>query len=251
MTLLTAAAIFVAGIAAGFVNTLAGGGSLLTLPALMLAGLPADIANGTNRLAIVTQSFSGATGFARRGRLDRRQLVPVVAPTVVGAVLGAAVASQVPEAVLRPVLLGVLVTMATVLAFRPKLVTGAEGGTPEQVLERPAGMVGLFLAGAYGGFIQAGVGFVLLAVLGGVLRYDLVGANALKLVCTTVFGLAALLVFVAAGQVVWGPAALLAVATVLGSQLGVRFAVSVPQDRLRKILLVCVIAACIGVLLKG
>ncbi len=251
MTPLGALGIVLAGVAAGFMNTVAGGGSLLTLPALMLAGLPADLANGTNRLCIVTQSVSGVAGLSSKGKLERRSVLPVLAPTITGSLVGAVVASQVPETVLRPVLLVVLVSMATLLAFRPRLVTGEEGGTPLALSERPAGALGLFAAGLYGGFIQAGVGFVLLAVIGGMLRYDLVGANALKLVCTSVFGAVALSVFVAAGQVVWMPALLLAVATVVGSQLGVRFAVSVRQDVLRRVLLGCVVAACVGVLAKG
>ena len=68
--LLSYAAIFGAGVAAGFINTMAGGGSLLTLPALMLLGMPATDANGTNRLSVVTQSLSGVLAFHREGRLD-------------------------------------------------------------------------------------------------------------------------------------------------------------------------------------
>jgi hypothetical protein len=90
----------------------------------------------------------------------------------------------------------------------------------------------------------------LLAVLGGVVRYDVVAANALKLVCTLVFGLAALAVFAAAGQVAWPSAALLAASSVLGSQLGVRFAVRARHAALRWLILACVVASCVGVLLK-
>jgi uncharacterized membrane protein YfcA len=108
----------------------------------------------------------------------------------------------------------------------------------------------LFGAGLYGGFVQAGVGFVLLAVLGGVLRYDIVRANALKLVCTLVFGSVALGVFAVAGQVEWKLAALLAVYTVIGSQLGVRFALRARHDIIRWIMFAAVVATCVAAMLK-
>lgn len=237
----------VAGIASGFVNTMAGGGSLLTLPALMLLGLPADVANGTNRLSVVTQSVSGVWLFRRSGNLEWNNAGAVVLPTLLGSAVGALVASRVPPAVLEPVLLVTLVTVALLTAFAPKIVA-PEGETPTAVGWR--GGLGLFGAGLYGGFIQAGVGFVLLAVLGGLLRYDLVRANALKLVCTAIFGVVALGIFVAAGQVAWVPAAVLAAATVLGSQLGVRFALEVRPEVLRRIVLVAVLASCAAALFR-
>ncbi len=237
----------VAGIAAGFVNTMAGGGSLLTLPALMLLGLPADVANGTNRLSVVTQSVSGVWLFRRSGKIELKRAGGVLLPTLVGSAVGALVASRVPAAVLEPVLLGTLVTVALLTAFAPNAVA-PEGEQPRPVGWR--GGLGLFGAGLYGGFIQAGVGFVLLGVLGGLLRYDLVRANALKLVCTAIFGVVALGIFVAAGQVSWVPAVVLAVATVVGSQLGVRFALEVEAKVLRRVVLVAVIASCVAALFR-
>ncbi|MEZ4440034.1 MAG: sulfite exporter TauE/SafE family protein [Polyangiaceae bacterium] len=237
-----------AGVGAGFINTMAGGGSLLTLPALMLLGLPADVANGTNRLSIVTQSLSGVWAFHRQGRLPKEALPQVLGPTVTGAAVGALVATQVPPTVLKPVLLGTMIAIAMVMAVAPKMVA------PEPDVEpRPLGLksgLGLFVAGVYGGFVQAGVGFVLLAVLGGMLRYDLLRANALKLAGTLIFGVVALAIFIVARQVAWAPAVVLAVATVIGSQLGVRFAVKVAPKWLRRIVLVCVIASCVAALLR-
>jgi hypothetical protein len=115
----------------------------------------------------------------------------------------------------------------------------------------PAGIAGMVGAGLYAGFIQAGVGFILIAVIGGVLRYDIVAANALKLICTLVFGIVALAVFAVAGQVVWLTALLLAVYTTAGAQLGVRFALRVPARVIRWIVFVAVIASCVAAYLKG
>lgn len=243
MTLLALAGLFVAGLLAGFLNTLAGGGSLLTLPMLMLLGLPADLANGTNRLAIFAQSATGVWGFHRAGRLPVDAVPPMLAPIVVGTLVGAVAASRVDAALLETVLLVTLGTMAVVLAFAPGAAAPEPGEeTPLGFRERPMGALGLFLAGLYGGFVQAGVGFVLLWVLGGMLRYDLVQGNALKAVCTTVFGSLSLLVFVMAGQVAWGPAFVLAVGTTLGAMLSVRFAIRAPGS-IRWIVLATVLAA--------
>ncbi|MCB9749003.1 MAG: sulfite exporter TauE/SafE family protein [Myxococcales bacterium] len=240
-----------AGVAAGFLNTLAGGGSMLTLPALMLLGLPADLANGTNRLSVVTQSSLGAYLFHREGRLATDAALSVAAPTIVGALGGALAASAAPPELLKPLLLGAMLTIATLMVARPGLVTPPEGAAPLRVRDRPfASTATLLLAGFYGGFVQAGVGLVLLLAIGGVLRHDLVRANALKLTCVFLFGLVALGVFVWAGQVVWLPAAVLAVATMIGARFGVRFAVKTRQDVLRWLVFAAVVAISIAALVR-
>jgi uncharacterized protein len=243
------AALCVAGLAAGFINVMAGGGSLLTLPVLMLLGLPADVANGTNRLSIVSQSLSGVVGFHRERALDRRSIARVLVPTTLGSLGGALLAAHVPVAALEVVLLGTMVATAALVALAPGLFAAPRDSQPRWD-RRTAGFLGLLAAGVYGGFVQAGVGFVLLAVLGGVLRYDLVRASALKLVCTLVFGAGALAVFSAARQVDWLLAGLLAASAVVGSQLGVRFALRVHHGVVRWIVFVTVLATCAAAYLR-
>lgn len=249
LTLLNVLAMLVAGVAAGVLNVMAGGGSMFTLPVLMLLGLPASVANGTNRVAVLTQSVSGVWAFQRTGRLDRAAVLPVLAPTAVGALGGSLLASRLPESLLKPILLGTMIAMATLLLVRPKAITAPVGAVTKSALS-PGGVIGLFVAGLYGGFIQAGVGFILLSVFGGVLRYDLVRANALKLVCTAVFGGVALVVFVQAGQVVWVPGLILAAATVVGSLIGVKIAVRIPQGAIRWVVFGAVLLTCVGAYFK-
>ena len=98
------------GLIAGCLNTLAGGGSLITLPALIALGLPADIANATNRLGIFAQSITGAKGFDYYGRLDRGAIISLSGPIVIGSILGALIASYMPVWLLEPILLSLLVT---------------------------------------------------------------------------------------------------------------------------------------------
>lgn len=246
-----ALALFAAGLVAGFVNTMAGGGSLLTLPALMLLGLPADVANGTNRVGVLAQSASGMLGFHRAGKLDLRSAPIAAVPASIGATLGALAAANVPREVLKPALIASMLAMAIAMVAKPDAITAPEGAEPRLMKESPRALAVLFVAGLYGGFVQAGVGFILLAALGGILRYDIVRANALKLFCTTIFGLLPLIVFVNAGQVRWVPGAMVAAGTVGGSQLGVRFALRAKHRTMHYIVLGCAIVTCIAALFKG
>ena len=231
------------GLASGFINTLAGGGSMLTLPALMMTGMPADLANGTNRVAVLAQSITGAKGFDQAGKLDRGVLVGIIVPTVLGAGLGAAMASVLPNTWLKPILLTVMAIVALSLLV-------PSGTKPIESDKLPAGGViawlALFGAGLYGGFIQAGVGFILVAIVSGVLHYDLLRSNALKLVCTSIFSGVALIIFALQGQVLWLTGIVLALGSVLGALASVRFAINVDESVLRSILVIMVLTSCIA-----
>lgn len=249
LTALMVGLLFVVGVLSGFINTLAGGGSMLTLPAMMMLGMPADVANGTNRVGVLMQSITGAKGFNDQDRLDRSAILPVLIPTVGGALAGSLMASFMPVWVLEPVLLGAMVAMALIMVIRPETVAPPEGTEPYRLADRPIAGVGLFLAGVYGGFVQAGVGFMLIAALAGGLRYDLVRTNALKTVCTAIFSAVALAVFALRGQVWWIPGVVLAIGSILGAMASVRFAINVSQNTLKWILFVMVTASCAGALI--
>jgi hypothetical protein len=238
-----------AGVLATVVNVLAGGGGMIVLPALMALGLPADVANGTYRLGVVTQSIAGTTAMRREGKLDTGSIVPILIPTVLGAVVGALLATWVPREVLKPIMLGTMILMAALIAFRKQTLIPGEGPalTPA---EAPGSYVGLFLAGVYGGFIQAGVGFLLLGVLVGTLRHNLITGNALKLVITLAFGTVSLGIFAWAGLVSWAPAVVLAAASIVGARLGVRLMLKVPVAGLRWFVFACVVATCIAAWLR-
>ena len=136
--------------------------------------------------------------------------------------------------------------IAVLMVVRPTAIA-PEGATPKRATDHPRAMLGLFAAGLYGGFVHGGVGFVLLMVLAGTLHYDLVRANALKMLCTLVSGVASLVVFLARGQIAWAPALVLAVATSVGSVLGVKYAVKADPKKLKRLVAVLVVLACLGV----
>jgi len=251
LTFVTGGALIAAGVIAGFINTLAGGGSMLTLPALMMLGMPADVANATNRVGVLLQSVEGVRGFHANDRLESRAIGPILIPTMLGALVGSLAASYLPVFVLKPVLLGSMIIIAVVTLFKPAVIAPPVGTIPFKLSERPMAFAGLFLAGVYGGFVQAGVGFMLIAALAGGLRYDLVRTNALKMVCTAIFSAVALGVFLARDQVLWLPGLVLAVGMVAGASLSVRFAISVSQNTLKWILFVMVILTCGGAYFFG
>jgi len=221
------------GLVAGVINTLAGGGSNLTLPALMIFGLPADVANATNRVGVLLQCLVGVRGFDRHGKLARHDIVAILIPTLIGSAIGAAFASYLPPTYLKPILLGTMITMALIILIKPTTVAPPLGEPARTVSGNPTAWGALFVAGLYGGFVQAGVGFILIAALAGSLRYDLVRANALKMLCTAVLTVAALAIFIWRDQVMWVPGLVLAIGTMVGAQIGVKFALNVSQKALK------------------
>ncbi|EKF73032.1 hypothetical protein A11A3_15814 [Alcanivorax hongdengensis A-11-3] len=246
-----AATMLGAGVLAGFINTLAGGGGLLILPLLMLSGMGAALANGTMRVSVLIQSVEAVRQFNRRGTMPFAALPAILVPCLLGTLVGALAAAYLPEAILKPVLLTTLVAVALIMVIKPNQMSPAAHETPLTPGQSVPGWLGLFFAGAYGGFVQAGVGFVLIAVLVGQLRYDMLRGNALKLAITGSFTVLALVIFVARGQVAWLPGLLVAAGSLLGVRLGVGFAHRVSPVVLKRILLVMVLVVCLAAALKG
>ena len=237
------------GFIAGGINTVAGGGSNLTLPALMMFGLPADIANGTNRLSVLMQCIVGVAEYNKHNILDRQAAIPIIIPCILGGVFGALLAAILPNLFLKPVLLLSILCMSLVILVRPETIVPAQG-TPElSPNENKRAWWGLFAAGTYGGFVQAGVGFMLLAALAGGLRYSLLRANALKTLCALAFTIVALAIFIAFDQVWWLPGIILACGSMLGAHLAVKIAVKTSQNRMKWFLFAMTILAVAGGLL--
>jgi uncharacterized membrane protein YfcA len=239
--------IVAAGFVAGFINTLAGSGSLITLPLLIFAGLPATIANGTNRVAVFLQTVVAVKKFHKSGTLDLSRGLQLAIPAIFGAILGAQIAVNLNERVMETVIGILMVVMLVVILVRPKRWLQ---GRPEMLRQRP-GWLQLsvfFFIGIYGGFIQAGVGIFLLAglVLGA--GYELVRANAVKNLIVMVSTLFALIVFVIHDQVSWIPGLVLAIGNMLGAWVAARVAVEKGAKLVRWIL-IAVIAVSATVLL--
>ena len=217
------AAVPVTGFAAGFINTLAGSGSLLTLPILILLGLPANVANGTNRVGVVMQNVVAVATFRQRGALPLAGSWKLIVPSVAGAVLGAGLAVDLDEALLRRTIGVLMIVLIVVMLLKPErfIAEHLAPREPRLFVEVPL----FFVIGIYGGFIQVSVGLFLIAglVLGA--GYNLVAANALKNLIVLVFTAAALAVFVINDQVQWTLGLLLGSGQAVGAWVAAHFAV--------------------------
>ncbi len=205
-----------AGFAAGIINVLAGGGSFLTLPVLIAAGLPVHVANGTNRISVVAQGIFATTTYRKSGELDAQVVKLLLPALLLGACLGAWLATQIDPKSLERVFGVLFIAMACVLVVRSRLPI--KKARPPHPLRIPA----LFLVGLYGGFIQAGVGLWILICATALFRIPALQANAAKLALTLTFTIPALCIFWYAGLVRWVPGTILAVGTVLGTMVGVK-----------------------------
>ncbi|SKA50485.1 sulfite exporter TauE/SafE family protein [Enterovibrio nigricans] len=223
----------VLGFIAGIINTLAGGGSNLTIPALIVLGMPAEVANATNRVGVLMQSVSGIAGFRHHNRLKSSDLVGILIPMLGGGLIGASAAAWLPSDIIKPLLLGTMLLMAFIMLVKPSVIAPDANIPFRKVKDTPASWIGLTLAGFYGGFVQAGVGFVLIAALCGTLRYDLVRGNALKLVCTLAFTAVSLAIFIWQDLILWLPGLLLAAGSMLGAWLAVKFAIKANPQTLK------------------
>jgi len=233
------ALLFGVGAVSGVLNVLAGGGSLLTLPVLLFLGLPAGVANGTNRIGILAQNIVAVGSFRRSGHLPMKIALVCTPAALVGSILGAELAVDIGDAAFRRILavvmLGVCVLMVVDPTRRLKFEQAHLGPL------RIAALAGTFLVvGFYGGFIQAGVGFLIIA---GLLVHgmDLVRINAVKVFVVGVFTVSALAVFIIHGQVDWGLGLALAAGNSVGGWLGARLAVAKGHDWIRKLVLVVVV----------
>lgn len=212
-----------AGFAAGVANTIAGGGSFLTLPALMfLCGLDAQTANGTNRVAILLSSASATATFHRRGFLDKRLAFRLALPTLLGVPLGALLAIRLPPSTFQS-LFGILfLAMAVLLIINPGRLTEKQTTSPHAEKYVP---ILFFAIGVYVGFIQAGMGLLLLMAMSLIRSGDLVAANAVKNLIGFLATLLAMSFFVASSLVDWLPALLMASGNFLGGIAGARLAI--------------------------
>jgi uncharacterized protein len=235
------------GVVAGTVNTVAGGGSLITLPALILLGMPASLANGTNRVGVLVQSLAATLRFHGDGRLETRRGLALLGPACVGSVLGAWASTQLPDHAFQRIIGVAMVVMLAVIWIRPKRwLEGAD--VPSK--PTPARLLAFFGLGLYGGFLQAGVGVFLLAGLVLIEGLDLVRANGVKVLLVFGFTVPAMAMFLAADLIAWKPALVLAAGSWIGGWLGTRLTLSWGPGFVRIVLLVVVLASA-GKLLVG
>jgi uncharacterized protein len=253
MDFIDAAALLAAGLAAGTVNAVAGGGSLITFPTLVAVGLPPVAANVTNSIAVSPGYVASVAGsrtelleLAREG--GRRRLYALIPTAVLGTAIGCALLLATPARAFEVVVPFLVLGAAGVLAAQDRL--RAVVGNPRHMSPRRQGvllhaMVGL--GAVYGGYFGAALGVMLVAALGLVLDELLARINALKNAISAVVGLGTVVAFAIFGPVNWAAAAVVAPAALIGGYAGARVARRLPSGTLRAIIVV--VGVLVGVVL--
>lgn len=236
-----------AGFAAGFINTLAGSGSILTLPLLLYMGLPANMANATNRVCIVLQNTTGTITFQRSHMLDLRGALILGTPAVMGSILGASIAVSLEEAIMRKVIGIVMALMAILMVIHSERWLIDRSMTR---LIRPKWwhLILMFFIGVYGGFIQLGVGIFILVTLVMGVGYNMRWGNAVKMAIILLFNIAALIIFQGSGQVNWPLGLILAAGSMLGAWMAARYAIHWNPKWIYRFLLMIIIVTSMDLL---
>jgi len=237
--------IFLSGIASGFLNVVAGGGSLITLPLLTMLGMGIDIANGTNRIAILLQNIVAVRNFHKNRVLPVKTALLYAVPAAIGSIVGTAIVVDISKDLLKKIVGVVLLIMAVFLLSKPKMWTEERKKSVNVFLTAFV----FFCIGVYGGFIQAGVGFFFIFFTATFLGFDLVRNNALKVFIVLAYTPISLLIFVLNGKVEPLAGLILGLGSMLGASMGARFAIKKGANWLRFIVFAAVIVSGISYLI--
>ncbi len=224
------------GFLAGFINTLAGGGSALSLPMLIFTGMPANVANGTNRIAILFQSLVATAEFNKAKVLNTRENLWLIIPSILGTIPGALLAVKINEAIMEQVVGYILLVILLIVIFKPDIWIKSRAGLVHSKSHWVNVLV-FFAIGMYGGFIQVGVGYFMLAALVLINGMDLLRSNALKVLLVLLFTPLALVIFMLTGQVDYLMGFVLAIGNVLGAWVAARSAMKWGAKYIRYILI--------------
>lgn len=228
------------GFIAGAINTIAGGGSLLTLPILIFLGLPPNVANGTNRIAILFQNIFTTAGFKSKGVITFPFSIYIGISALLGSLIGAQIATDIKGDIFNKILAIIMIVVVFYMVFKPK-------ASLENAVERTTGkhlwisIVLFFFVGIYGGFIQAGVGFIILLLLSSINNLSLVKSNAVKVTVVLIYTIASVGVFVYNDMIDWKIGLTLALGNSVGGWLASRWSVDKGDGLVRKFLIVMVI----------
>lgn len=236
------------GVVAGYLNVMAGGGSLLTVPALIFMGIPGHVANGTNRIAILAQNATAVTTFYKRGFHDFKLGLTLAACAVPGGLLGAWFGVQIQgvwfNRFLAVVMIFVMLLMASDRGH--KSTKRSQGETPSEPENLVLGHVLMFGAGVYGGIIQIGVGFILMSILYRVMGIDLVRVNMYKVLIVLCYTIAALAMFASQLELVWVAGIALAIGNSVGGWIGANWSINKGEATIKRVLNVVLV----GVIIK-
>ena len=239
--------LLIVGIVSGFLNVMAGGGSMLTVPLMIFMGIPGHIANGTNRIGILVQNITAVTAFYKKGFANFKLSLSLAAFTIPGAIAGAYLASNIEGKDFNRLLVVLMVIVMIMMA------TG-NSKVPAKSIEKIShgrligGHILMTAAGFWGGLIQIGVGFILMPIMHRVMGMDLVTTNSHKVFITLVFSIAALLVFNAQLELLWSAGIALAIGNSIGGWFATHFQIKQGVEAIKWVLNIVLIAFIIKLL---
>ena len=239
MTTIEAFLLIAAGLFAGFVNTIAGGGSLLTMPLLIFMGLPSAEANASNRVALFLQNIFSVAGFKSKGVSAFPLAVWLAISASIGAFIGSKIAVEINDLVFNRILAVVMLMVIGLIVFKPGVKQQVE-----EMMSRQRTWLSIFfffLIGIYGGFIQAGVGFLVIAALSGVHGFNMAKTNSIKVFVILCYSVIALLIFWIEGKIRWEYGLILAIGNSTGGWIASRWSVGKSDQLIKKILVVMVV----------
>lgn len=213
-------AFFLVGMLASVINSIAGGGSTISLPIMIFLGLPPTIANGTNRIGLFVGNCTSAVNLFKHGLLNKKVYANLFFPTLIGSLLGIFFLLKINDKVFQGIL-SVAIFAVAVMGNLNRNLFGKPPENPPEKLSLPAFLV-FFAISIYGCIVQVGVGFLQIFALSRYTGLDLLHVNAIKNALTSTFLLVSTVGLIVIGKVEWGLAVCVAVGACLGCLMGSR-----------------------------
>ena len=237
-TLVTYVLLILSALAAGAVNSIAGGGTLLTFPALLRI-LGSVEANATSTIALLPGSLAGALGYRKELRQSKRLILILLAPSIIGGVAGALLVTRFPEKVFSQLVPWLILTASVLFLVQAPLkkLTKAGQQGPATGWTVVVVIFGQLLIAIYGGYFGAGIGILMLSVLPFMGTRNIHETNGAKTFLASIINAVTVVIFIAEGKVVWKYALVMAVSAIIGGYVGARFARRLPAVYVRAIVI--------------
>ena len=232
--------LIISGVLVGFINTLAGGGTIITISLLLFLGLPINSANGTNRIAVLLQTLVAVLTFRKKKLLDDKKGLTLCLPSIIGSVSGSFLSATIHAGTLeKAVAIGMFILLFFIV-YKPERWLRPQADRLINAV-RWYEYLAFLLIGFYGGFIHIGVGFFMIAALVLMSGYDLLRANAVKNLLVLAYAPFSLFVFIYYDQVNWGYGLILSIGNIIGAFIASRFAINWGSVFIRYIMIVVII----------
>lgn len=231
--------LILSGTVAGFINVVAGGGSLLTLPVMIFMGIPPVVANASNRVALLAQNVVSVSNFTKNKISAGTYGIYLSIIALIGAIIGAQLAVDIPGELFNRILSIVMLVVAVLIMINPSLASGQA----ERITGRYKwmGFIAFFMVGIYGGFLHAGIGFMMMLALIKINRFSLLKTNSVKVLVALVYTVAALGVFIIEDVINWEAGLILAIGSATGGWLGSTFSIKKGDVWIKRILLIAIL----------